>query len=250
MKKFLDKILDMPKLIKTIWIMLWIILVILLIFKFCFGMWYPIVVDNESFMNVCNFVDENKWLYNLLLYIFYMFNFYIGYLTCRGMKKFPKWYMIIIALIVALGISLLKQFNNAIGLIVEIIFIVIVPIILNIKKYRFKNNIINILIPLGFYALLNLWQFTMLVVRNVDGLIISQLPFLIYLILQFDYYIFTIITWIGVSFMGFGGLGWFWSKDVTVLRAEKEKELAKKEPDMDKIAKIDSRIAELEKEGK
>ena len=50
--------------------------------------------------------------------------------------------------------------------------------------------------------------------------------------------------------MSLFGWGWLWSKDVTVLRAEKEKELTKKEPDMDKIAEIDSRIAELEKEGK
>ena len=50
--------------------------------------------------------------------------------------------------------------------------------------------------------------------------------------------------------MGLLGIGWLWSKDITVLKAEKEKELAKKEPDMELVAKIDSRIAELEKEVK
>lgn len=43
---------------------------------------------------------------------------------------------------------------------------------------------------------------------------------------------------------------WFFSKDITVLKAAKEKELARKKPNMDTIAKIDERIAELEKEGK
>ena len=46
--------------------------------------------------------------------------------------------------------------------------------------------------------------------------------------------------------MGWFSAGWFWSKDVTVLKAEKEKELAKKNPDMDKVAKIEKRILELE----
>ena len=50
--------------------------------------------------------------------------------------------------------------------------------------------------------------------------------------------------------MGLLGAGWFWSKDVTVLKAEKEKELAKKRPDSSKLAKLDERIAELEKEEK
>lgn len=50
--------------------------------------------------------------------------------------------------------------------------------------------------------------------------------------------------------MGLLGMGWFWSKDITVLKAEKEKELAKSNPDTKLIAKINARIAELEKESK
>lgn len=50
--------------------------------------------------------------------------------------------------------------------------------------------------------------------------------------------------------MGALGIGWFWSRDITVLKAEKEKELAKAKPNMKKIDSINIRIAELEKEGK
>ena len=250
MKKFIDKILDTKKLILTIWIILWLILIILLVLKFCFNMWYPVVVDNKTFMNICNYIDNQKWLNYSIMAIFYLLNFNIGYLTCRGLKNYPKWYLWIIFSIVAVGISLLKQYVNILGMCIEMIFILILPIILNIKFKQFKNNVYNVLIPIGFYAILNLWQFTMLIIRGTEGLVLSELPSLIYLILQIDYYIFTIITWIGVSFVGALGLGWFWSKDVTVLKAEKEKELAKTNPDMKLIAKIDERIAELEKESK
>lgn len=41
--------------------------------------------------------------------------------------------------------------------------------------------------------------------------------------------------------------GWFFSKDITVLKAEKEKELAKAEPDMEKVADIEKQISEIEK---
>lgn len=50
--------------------------------------------------------------------------------------------------------------------------------------------------------------------------------------------------------MGLLSAGWFFGKDITTLKAEREKELAKSEPDMKLVEKIDSRIAELEKEGK
>ena len=106
------------------------------------------------------------------------------------------------------------------------------------------------LIKIHIYILITIWQFTIYLARGLDINALSNYPSLIYIILQLDYYIFTIITWIGVSFMGALGWGWFWSKDVTILKAEREKELAKSEPDMKLVEKIDSRIAELEKEGK
>lgn len=250
MKRFIDKILDVPKLIRTIWLMLWIILIILLVLKFCFNQWYPIVIENQWFKNLCDFIDNNKWCYNVLLYLLYIFNFYIGYLICRGLKRFPNWYISVGAILLGLGISLIKQYNNAIGLIIEIIFVVLLPITLNIIKKRFTNNITNILIPIIYYVLLNVWQLTIFLIRGLDLNILSSYPFLIYIILQLDYYIFTIITWIGVSFMGFGGLGWLWTRDVTILKAERDKELAKTKPDMGKVFEINARIEKLEKESK
>ena len=251
MKKFLDKILDMPKLIKTIWIMLWIILVILLIFKFCFGMWYPIVVKNETIMSICNYIDNHKWLRFILIGIFYSLNFNISYLSCRCLKKYPKWYYLVIGIIIAIGISILKEYSNAGGLILEILLLLILPIILNIKFKRFRKNKINILLPIVYYVLVNLWQFLIYFVRGLDIQHLESYGFTIGLVIMFDYYIFLIISWIGVIYiMGAWGIGWLFGKDITVLRAEKEKELAKKEPDMDLVNEIDDRIAELEKEGK
>ena len=249
MKRFVDKILDVPKLILTIWIMLWAMLIILLVMKFCFGMWYPIVVENESFMNVCNFVDENKWLYLIIMGILYEINTIFMFFICCNYRKFPNIISIVIILVIGLTIYTLKNLNNIVGMLLEI-FMIGCFIFYNIKFKRFNNIKVNIILPIVVYILLNLWQFTMLIIRGTSQLVLTDLPSLIILILQIDYYIFLIISWIGVSFMGIAGWGWFWSKDITVLKTEKEKELAKAKPNMKKIESLDIRIAELEKEGK
>ena len=72
MKKFINKILNVPKLILTIWIILWVILILLLVLKFCFGIWYPIISDNKTFIDICNFIDENKWFYILISGLLYI----------------------------------------------------------------------------------------------------------------------------------------------------------------------------------
>ena len=74
MKKFINKIADAPKLIRRIWILLWVILIILLVMKFCFGIWYPIVVKNETFVNMCMFIDDNPLLTAIIMGIFYVFS--------------------------------------------------------------------------------------------------------------------------------------------------------------------------------
>ena len=66
MKQFINKILDVPKLILRLWIILWLCLVILLVMKFCFGIWYPIVSNNEIFNNICKYTDEHKIIYIII----------------------------------------------------------------------------------------------------------------------------------------------------------------------------------------
>ena len=93
-----------------------------------------------------------------------------------------------------------------------------------------------------------IFQLNIMFVRELP-VSLYEMPMLLQIILQLDYYIFIIITWIGVSWMGLMSV-WFFGKDITVLKAAREKELARKTPNMDTIRIIDERIAELEKEGK
>lgn len=93
------------------------------------------------------------------------------------------------------------------------------------------------------------WQLNIYLVRGINFDIASDNHIIVGIVLQLDYYIFTFITWIGVVYMSLFG-AWFFVNDITSLKAIREKELKKENPNMKKIASLDSKIAELEKEGK
>ena len=250
MKKFINKILDVPKLIRTIWIMLWVILIILLVFKFCFNLWYPIIVKNEVFINICNYIDEHKWLIVTIMFILYFLSVNIISLTCMGKRKYPSVKFGILINIIIISLFIIKYFVSVLGSILEIFYIIGFFIFINIKNKNFPNKKYDILMPIIQYAIINLWQLLIYLVRGLDISSLNNYPVLIPYIIQIDYYIFLIITWIGVSYMGLYSIGWLFGKDITVLKAEREKELSKAKPNMKKINSIDIRIAELEKEGK
>lgn len=250
MKKFINKILDVPKLIRRIWLLLWVLLAILLVMKFCFGMWYPVVSNNEIFNSVCKFIDENLWSYKIMCFILYVFNCNILALTCLNKKKYTSIKMTILLNILFCIMSIIKIYNSLIGNILEVAVFFPLLILLNIKMDNFGKLYMNILLPIIIYAIINIWQFSIFLCRGLNLQELNTMPSLVLLILQIDYYIFLITNYLEVCFMGWAGIGWLWSKDITVLKAEKEKELKKEKPNMKKVETLDSKIAELEKEGK
>lgn len=246
MRKFINKIVDVPRLILTIWCILWAILILLLIMKFCFGIWYPIICDNDLFVKICNFIDNNKIIRFVIMFLFYIMNSYLILFIITKTKRFHKWYLHLICLSIFGLMFFLKTIRNEIGVFCEIC-IVIVSIVINYKTNKFSKQIINISFPIAFYLIINLWQLSIYLVRGLKIEELNSYSVLISYILQLDYYVFLFISWIGVSFMGLYGWGWLWGKDVTTLKAEKEKELAKEKPNVELIAKIDKNIAKLEK---
>lgn len=245
LKNLITKIVDVPKLVRTIWLILWLTLFIFVIAKLCFNIWYPIVVENEIFINVCNFIDNNIILKYGIMFVFYIINLNFIFLTSTRKKKYKNVKCLLIVNLFYITSFLFKYLNNFIGFIIEILILVIITTIFNIKQNNFKNKYVNISFALVFYLLINLWQMNMLFIRGIFD-VITSLPTLISLVLQLDYYILTLISWIGVSYMGLWGAGWFWGKDVTELKALKEKELAKENPDKDLLKQLDEAIAKKE----
>lgn len=249
-KEFVNKIVDLKQLVFRLWISLWIVLFILLIMKYCFGVWYPIVVDNEIFIKICNFIDDNIWFRYIILSILYILSCNIYLLTSTNKKKYNRWYVFILINLLFIGIFIIKCFNSYIAMILEFLLLIIIPTIFNIKHNNFNRKILNILFPLCFYLISNLWQLNALLVRDLP-LFLTNASTLFCIIMQLDYYVFLIISWIGVSFMGLSSFGWFFGKTITDLEAMKKEEIAKSKPDLKLIADIDEAIRKKkEKENK
>lgn len=250
-KEFVNKIVDLKQLVFRLWISLWIVLFILLIMKYCFGVWYPIVVDNEIFIKICDFINENKIVSLIITGIFYLLSANLICLTSMGKKTYHNKIETILFETIILGTYIIKIFSNNIGMIIEVLYCVLLTILINLKQKKFKKKILNILTPIFTYIIVNSWQFTIYFVRDLDIQQLDKYPSLIFIILMLDYYVFLIISWIGVSFMGLLSIGWLFGKTITDLEAMKKEEIAKSKPDLKLIADIDEAIRKKkEKENK
>lgn len=248
MRKFINKILNVPKLILRLWIILWVCLAILLVLKFCFGMWYPIVIENEWFLKL-NDLIKISWIKYLILSIFYLINANLLYLISCTKKKYINITEFTIINTLSILSFVIKCFNRNFVIITEILISVIIPIIVLLKTYKNSKKILLVLFPIIAQMIVAIWQLNIYCVRGINFAIDSEEHILIGIVLQLDYYIFLIITWIGVNFMGLWS-SWFFGKDITALKAEKDKELSKVEPNMTKVKEIEKRIKELESENK
>lgn len=141
MKNFINKILDMPKLIRTIWFILWIILIILLIMKFCFGIWYPIISKNKILNDFYTILDNNKNLRYLADYILYFTSGNIIFLMSSMLKKYTKWYLALIINILMVLCFIIKIYNNYLAFPFEVLFTIVVPIIVLLRNKNYKRKI-------------------------------------------------------------------------------------------------------------
>lgn len=236
--KFIEKFVDLPRLIKTLYIMLWAVLIGLVILKITFNVWYPIVMENNTFTKVCSFIDSKDYLKLLTNFILYVFTANILFLTFTGRFKYERWYNFLLFNLVHIPMFFVKKYISPIGLILEL-GVIALSIVLNIKRNRFDKKITNILLPIIIYILMNIWQLNMLFIKDVD-VVLSSSPTLILLIVQSDYHIFLIISWIGVSgFMGISSYGWFFGKSDSELKEIRARELSKKAPDLKMVAEIE-----------
>lgn len=242
MKKLINKIIDTRKLILNTWICLWICLIVLLIMKFCFGIWYPVVIKNEAILNASNYID-NSWLKYFVLSLTYVFSANILYLISVKRSKYKNLLEAIIINILIIATYVSKIFTQ-VSIIGEILFSVLIPIILALKEDKVSNKFLLILYPILIQGIVTLWQLQILLVRGMP-VAFEDIGTVFIVVMQLDYYIFLLILWIGVSIMGLASL-WLFCKDVTKLKAYKELELAKAKPDMKVVEQIDAKIAKLE----
>lgn len=244
----MKKLLDFKKLVLRVWLILWAILLILLIMKFCFGKWYPIVVKNNFVINICNFIDNHKPIECFIGSVCYIMSNFLCFMSAIKRIKLSKWWYYIVLLLLLLSLFLIKYFFDLVIInFLEIIILVVFPIVFNIKVKNLRSIVVDILLPVLVYLSGLIFQSNILLIRDINT-ILTTMPSVIYLTMQIDYYIFLIIMWLGVNNMGWLSFGWLFGKSLTDLEEIREKELAKKQPDLKLLEEVDKAIAEKEKE--
>lgn len=166
----------------------WVVYIACLIIKLCGGNRFEIATSNETFIALCDYIDNTLWLRMIIATITYVISSYIAYLILVKRKFFNDWWVIFILVITNI-INILIN-NVYLNIALSIIVALIIPLI----RTRFKlwKHIIigNILIFV--------FQLISLLTRNI-GRNLNNQSMLVSLIMQIDYYIMLIIYYLYIN---------------------------------------------------
>lgn len=174
---------------KVLIITCWILLILAVVAKLCGANVFNIVVTNQHFIDICNYIDDHLWLKYILATIVYIPSTYLVYLTMTKQKIGKDFWFIIICL----PCSTLKGINQYIGMAYEIaIILLLVPLL----RCKGKNWL---LVIIGIAAII-LFQQISLWIRNL-GFYLEKDYFLINLIMLIDYYIMVFLYYLYVQYI-------------------------------------------------
>ena len=164
----------------------WIVLIICFAIKLFGGNWFEVMVENQNFINACNWLENNIIVRNavyLILFIFTNIFYQLGVIKQKWYK--PKQYLIFIPMII---LWLLKTIitNQVILFLIDMIIFIALPILLNYKCWL--RSIIGV-------GLILVFQIICLLTKNIGITIIGE-EVLTSIILMLDYYIMIILYYL------------------------------------------------------
>lgn len=177
---------DKLKLVKKLWYIVWATLFVMVILKLTFNYWQPYVIPNEKLQIISDFIDDNAIIKTIIDKFFYSINLYFLILTGIRKWKFNKKYPIIVILLCAVLSALddLTIYNSLFDSIISIFSLIVFTII--IDKTKWKSILLSFLLS-NIFLFLSLW------LENVSNVDIK--PYIIKLLLNFDYYIMMILNY-------------------------------------------------------
>ena len=177
---------DKSRLAFKLFIVVWIMLIIHITLKITFNYWQPYVIPNDKLQVISDFIDSHNLLKFLTNKLFWFDGTYFMVLAGIQDWKFKKKYPIFILLGCGLLslISNYTSFNEIIDTILTIFTLIILPLIINRKKWLF----ILITFALNFvFIKLSLWFEGF---ANTD-----EMNYIIGTFFNIDYYIMLILNY-------------------------------------------------------
>lgn len=183
-----------PKTVKRMIIVSWVLLFLCMIFKIFSNDLFEIIVKNEKFIEVANYIDSRMWLQAIVYAPSSILGNYLLFSAIIGERSRQKKTTLIVLLICVLA-HLVKglfmyftpQYYSIIGTCIDTALIIFVP-------YAFNKNMITCIT--GFLIAMGI-QSTSLLIRNLAikvimfDMITSMILGLDVLLMYFIFYLYT-----------------------------------------------------------
>ena len=164
--------------LKVLIIVCWIAYLTCLIIKLCGANLFEIACENERFILICDYIDNNLWAKIIVGCLFNLVSTSLVIFAIFGEKFYTIKQAIVFISLIVFG-SIISWFYPIINIIIGFI-IYLLPIIFNYHKWY--RSIIGLFLVITF-------QFISLITKNVDEFYINNTKMLISIILQIDYVI-------------------------------------------------------------
>ena len=163
----------------------WSMLALCFIIQLFGANWFNVSTQNETFIKVCNFIEDRLWLKQICTCIICLILADLVILSILKQKFYTKIQFIIIVPFVIL-MSYSSWYSETINLILSFVVYLLPIIWLKRKWYRAILGI----------GLIYVFQFLSLVIKNVGGLTLFNVPFLISVLLQIDTLIMALLYYL------------------------------------------------------
>lgn len=171
--------------LKVLIIVCWVVYIACLIIKLCGGNRFEIATSNETFIALCDYIDNTLWLKMMIACINFII---VGSIIILAILKqlFYKWYQALLFIPLMITASIVGWYNSIINSILSFV-IYLLPIIFIPKQWY--RAIVGT-------CLLILFQFISLITKNVNEIYLNNESTLVSIILQIDVIILSLIYYL------------------------------------------------------
>ena len=192
MKDLIKRMIKNPaRLAVKVFILIWFFLIVQIVLKVTFNYWQPYVIPTPQLQAISDFIDNNRWLEVIINGILYVINGIFVLLCSIKRWWFDKKRHFIIVLIALITNYIIATFVYK-SVIATLILSIGIPLLLDRKKWLYM--IATIVISNLFTALSLMF----------DGFTnANEMPNMIKIMLNFDYYIMLALNYIAFNLIQF-----------------------------------------------
>ena len=161
----------------------WAVLISYCIIKVFGGNYFELVTTSNSFIAVCNFIDEHIAFRKILFAILSALS---GYFVISSImkKKLLNWWMSLLFVALMLTKSILQWDFKILGYILDFVIVIFLPMIF-MKDHKLKSRILR---PIIGYGLIFIFQILSMFIANLALFKFTALNSLSQLLYSLEYY--------------------------------------------------------------